>query len=76
MLSYKVDLEETREHIELCPETGVLVEDIAHRISQYGGFSLIADYGHTGEKTDTFRVSLMQYSKYRYMSELAIKSII
>ena len=42
--------------MEVCPEGGVLALEIAKRIEKDGGFALIADYGHTGEKTDTFRV--------------------
>ena len=48
---------ESREHIEVCPEAGAIVQELADRVAVDGGFSLIADYGHIGEKTDTFRVS-------------------
>ncbi|XP_025902749.1 protein arginine methyltransferase NDUFAF7, mitochondrial [Nothoprocta perdicaria] len=47
--------EETREHVEVCPEAGVLVQRLAHRLEKDGGAALIADYGHDGTKTDTFR---------------------
>ena len=30
--------------------------DKQHRIQQHGGFGLFVDFGHTGEKGDTFRV--------------------
>ena len=43
--------------MEVCPQAGIVVTEIADRIAKYHGFALIADYGHTGEKTDTFRVS-------------------
>jgi len=49
---------DTRDHIEVCPEAGVIVQRIADRISTDGGMALIADYGHDGNKTDTFRVSV------------------
>ena len=47
---------DTRDHIEVCPEGAVLGQELANRVSLDGGFALIADYGHTGEKADTFRV--------------------
>ncbi|CAH1790703.1 unnamed protein product [Owenia fusiformis] len=46
---------DTRSHVEVCPEGGILVCDIAKRLKQDGGFALIADYGHDGDKMDTFR---------------------
>lgn len=47
--------DEEREHVEVCPEGGVLVQRLTNRISEDGGAALIADYGHAGDKTDTFR---------------------
>lgn len=47
--------DEEREHVEVCPEGGVLVQRLTNRISEDGGAVLIADYGHAGDKTDTFR---------------------
>ncbi|XP_075391808.1 protein arginine methyltransferase NDUFAF7, mitochondrial isoform X2 [Tenrec ecaudatus] len=47
--------DEAREHVEVCPEAGVIVQELAQRISLSGGAALIADYGHDGSKTDTFR---------------------
>ncbi|KAJ8309164.1 hypothetical protein KUTeg_014038 [Tegillarca granosa] len=44
-----------RDHLEVCPAAGVVIREIADRISQDGGTCLIADYGHNGDKTDTFR---------------------
>ncbi|XP_022095642.1 protein arginine methyltransferase NDUFAF7, mitochondrial-like [Acanthaster planci] len=46
---------DSRDHIEVCPEGGVIVEEMAHRISQHGGMSLVIDYGHDGTKADTLR---------------------
>lgn len=51
-----VQAEETRRHVEVCAEGGVLVQQLARRISWKGGAALIADYGHDGTKSDTFRV--------------------
>ncbi|XP_008395183.1 protein arginine methyltransferase NDUFAF7, mitochondrial isoform X1 [Poecilia reticulata] len=46
---------EGRSHVEVCPEGGAIVQLLARRIQQQGGAALIADYGHDGTKTDTFR---------------------
>ena len=48
--------DETRDHVEVCPVAGQTVQEVARRIKQHGGFGLFVDYGHTGEKGDTFRV--------------------
>lgn len=40
----------------MCPEGGAIIQLLARRIRQQGGAALIADYGHDGTKTDTFRV--------------------
>lgn len=47
--------DEKREHVEVCPDSGVIVQKLANRIAEDGGVALIADYGHDGTKTDTFR---------------------
>lgn len=46
---------EQREHVEVCAEGGVVLQHISRRISESGGAALIADYGHDGTKSDTFR---------------------
>ncbi|XP_032818887.1 protein arginine methyltransferase NDUFAF7, mitochondrial [Petromyzon marinus] len=46
---------EVREHVEVCPEAAVLVANLAKRVAAHGGGALIADYGHEGTGTDTFR---------------------
>uniref|UniRef100_A0A3Q2T8P0 Protein arginine methyltransferase NDUFAF7 n=1 Tax=Fundulus heteroclitus TaxID=8078 RepID=A0A3Q2T8P0_FUNHE len=46
---------ERRSHVEVCAEGGVVVQQLARRIQEEGGAALIADYGHDGTKTDTFR---------------------
>ena len=55
-LFVQLDDDDCRDHVEVCPEAGVIATEIADRIARYHGFALIGDYGHTGEKTDTFRV--------------------
>jgi NADH dehydrogenase [ubiquinone] 1 alpha subcomplex assembly factor 7 len=52
---YQAD--EKRDHVEVCAESGVILEHLATRLEEDGGFALFADYGHDGRKTDTFRVS-------------------
>lgn len=54
-LLLKVAPDDVRDHIEICPDGGTIVTELAQRIATDGGFSLIADYGHNGSKTDTFR---------------------
>jgi len=53
----QLDVDDCRDHVEVCPDAGIIAAEIADRIAKYHGFALIADYGHNGEKTDTFRVS-------------------
>lgn len=50
-----VQATERRSHVEVCAEGGVIVQKLAQRIVEDGGAALIADYGHDGDKTDTFR---------------------
>uniref|UniRef100_A0A2K6TY12 Protein arginine methyltransferase NDUFAF7 n=1 Tax=Saimiri boliviensis boliviensis TaxID=39432 RepID=A0A2K6TY12_SAIBB len=47
--------DDTRDHIEVCPDAGVIIEELSRRIALTGGAALVADYGHDGTKTDTFR---------------------
>lgn len=47
--------DERRDQVEVCAEGGVIIQHICKRISENGGAALIADYGHDGTKTDTFR---------------------
>lgn len=46
---------ETRSHVEISKDSIVLIKQLAERLEEDGGIALIADYGHTGEGTDTFR---------------------
>ncbi|XP_049783426.1 protein arginine methyltransferase NDUFAF7, mitochondrial isoform X2 [Schistocerca cancellata] len=50
-----VQPQEKRDHLEVCPAAGVIVDHIASLLEEEGGFALIGDYGHNGEKTDTLR---------------------
>nr|XP_002709807.1 protein arginine methyltransferase NDUFAF7, mitochondrial isoform X1 [Oryctolagus cuniculus] len=47
--------DEKRDHVEVCPDAGVVIQELSQRIALTGGAALIADYGHDGTKTDTFR---------------------
>lgn len=49
---------EQRECLEYSLETDRIIKMISKRIYADGGIGLIMDYGHYGEKTDTFRVCL------------------
>lgn len=44
--------------IEYCVETEQIIDEVASRTEEFGGFSLIMDYGHNGDKGDTFRVRI------------------
>ncbi|KAM8847417.1 protein arginine methyltransferase NDUFAF7, mitochondrial isoform 2-T2 [Synchiropus picturatus] len=50
-----IQADEGRDHVEVCAEGGAMVQQLARRIAEEGGAALIADYGHDGTKTDTFR---------------------
>ncbi|XP_022694499.1 protein arginine methyltransferase NDUFAF7, mitochondrial-like isoform X2 [Varroa jacobsoni] len=50
-----IDPGETRSHIEVCPQAGMFVQHLAKRLEVSGGVFLLVDYGHIGEKGDTFR---------------------
>ncbi|XP_053566994.1 protein arginine methyltransferase NDUFAF7, mitochondrial [Bombina bombina] len=50
-----VQEDEKRDHVEVCPSAAVIIQMLANRIKNDGGAALIADYGHNGEKMDTFR---------------------
>lgn len=54
---FQVEDGEKRSHIEVCPQGAITMQYIANRVARDGGCALIADYGHNGEKEDTFRVS-------------------
>ena len=43
-------------NMEISPDSAQVVQALSERISEDGGCALIADYGHNGEKGDTFRV--------------------
>lgn len=44
------------DHAEYSADMEQIIDTISNRIEEDGGFSLIMDYGHTGERDDTFRV--------------------
>ncbi|XP_050479484.1 protein arginine methyltransferase NDUFAF7, mitochondrial isoform X1 [Bombus huntii] len=53
--TFYISNDEKREHVEISPESLVIVDYIANFLWECGGFALICDYGHNGDKTDTFR---------------------
>ncbi|XP_046745749.1 protein arginine methyltransferase NDUFAF7, mitochondrial isoform X1 [Diprion similis] len=52
---FYISEEERRDHVETSPETAVTIDYIANFLMENGGLALIADYGHDGDRTDTFR---------------------
>lgn len=47
--------DDKRNHVEICPDADLILKHIAEKLEEFGGFGLIMDYGHLGEKEDTFR---------------------
>lgn len=58
--------DETREHFEISPQSIIITKEIAARLENHGGLALIADYGHDGAGTDTFRA----YKKHKQENPL------
>lgn len=54
---------EKRQCLEYSLESDCIVSIMAERFESDGGIGLIMDYGHFGEKSDTFRVILFLVSK-------------
>lgn len=46
-----------RQHVERSFEALQIIEHMAVRLEEHGGFALIMDYGHFGVNEDTFRVN-------------------
>ncbi|XP_043282362.1 protein arginine methyltransferase NDUFAF7 homolog, mitochondrial-like isoform X1 [Venturia canescens] len=63
-----VSRDEKRDHVEVSPQTIVIIDYMASFLEEFGGFALIADYGHNGEKTDTFR-SFRRHEQYDPLME-------
>lgn len=51
-----VEIDE-RDYVEVSLESGIIVQKILQRVSDYGGRVLIIDYGYEGIKKDIFRVN-------------------
>lgn len=45
--------------MEVSPLSGMIAQEIGSHINKHGGFGLFADYGHDGNKEDTFRVCVL-----------------
>ncbi|CAF4339220.1 unnamed protein product [Rotaria socialis] len=44
-----------RQHIEISPQRAMIMQSMCTHLKTYGGSALIGDYGHWGDKGDTFR---------------------
>lgn len=51
----KTEIIDERSNFEYSMETEKILNLLSERFISYGGFGLIIDYGHFGDKTDTFR---------------------
>ena len=63
-----------RDHVEVSPESGTVIQKMSERIQDQGGRALIIDYGHDGTKTDTFRVTWRVYSGYIHLNSKTTNS--
>nr|CAH7722977.1 unnamed protein product [Callosobruchus chinensis] len=59
---------ETRDHVEVAPDSILISQQIAERIKKLGGVALICDYGHYGTGTDTFRA----FKEHKQVDPLAM----
>ncbi|XP_044732538.1 protein arginine methyltransferase NDUFAF7 homolog, mitochondrial [Chrysoperla carnea] len=60
------ELHEDRNEFEISPKALTIIEHIASRFENDGGIGLIVDYGHMGDKRDTFRA----YKKHKQYNPL------
>ncbi|XP_050302688.1 protein arginine methyltransferase NDUFAF7, mitochondrial [Anthonomus grandis grandis] len=67
MLKVLLKSTETRQHVEISPDSMLIYEEICNRIVSNGGIALICDYGHDGTGTDTFRA----FKKHKQVDPLA-----
>lgn len=70
----QLESKDERVHAEHSFDMHQIVEHLARRLESDGGFGLIMDYGHFGEGTDTFRVSVSNLSCICYT--IAITNIL
>lgn len=70
---------EKRDHFEVSPESGVIMDYLATFLRRKGGIVLVADYGHDGDGKDTFRVSdKMAQNLYRlqcHVSSIKLRGV-
>lgn len=63
-------LKDKRDHIEYSIEVESVVDTMSKNIKEFGGIALIMDYGHFGEKGDTFRVNQIQILLFKFHHHL------
>jgi NADH dehydrogenase [ubiquinone] 1 alpha subcomplex assembly factor 7 len=62
---YAMRGEDERNQVEISPESELILKHIAERLEEFGGFGLIMDYGHVGDKGDTFRVGTKNLNNHK-----------
>lgn len=67
--------DEKRNHVEISPLSDLIACNIAIRLERDGGFGLVMDYGHFGEKEDTFRVRYLSISISNYLTQGLLSGI-
>ncbi|XP_018568373.1 protein arginine methyltransferase NDUFAF7, mitochondrial [Anoplophora glabripennis] len=60
--------DETREHVEISPDSIAIFRTICERVKFSGGIALVCDYGHNGTGTDTFRA----FKKHQQVDPLVL----
>ncbi len=53
--NYNGLLQDSRQHIEISIDAIGILDNLVNRLTTCGGISSIIDYGHNGNKEDTFR---------------------
>ncbi|CAH1163322.1 unnamed protein product [Phaedon cochleariae] len=60
--------DETRDHVEISPDSILIYKQICERLKATGGLALICDYGYYGTGTDTFRA----FKKHKQVDPLVL----
>ncbi|VDM48036.1 unnamed protein product [Toxocara canis] len=67
LMPHSIRNEVSRTEWEVSPDSGAYINEITERITQFGGFGLMIDYGHDGSRKD---LSLRAYRRHQLVSPL------
>ncbi|KAF8358002.1 hypothetical protein PRIPAC_92997, partial [Pristionchus pacificus] len=68
LIPLEIRADTTRTSWECAPDAGVVMHQVADRISSHGGFALFIDYGHDGSRREP---SFRAYSKHTQVDPLS-----